>query len=241
MALTKVTSGVRTLGTDEVVAANVDDDAIITASVVDNAITLAKLEDGTQGDILYYGASGAPTRLGFGTTGDFLKTQGTGANPVWATISGGLSDASTWRLTDNFTGDANPISSNLSVATGYGYGSIGSAMTESSGVFTFPSTGFWWILLQGAARYDAVGANSYCQFKLQTTTNDATYSSVANCLVGFTDETDRATSNCSFLFDVTSTSTHKVSFRVDQGNTSNVVLGDTQNATCFTFLKFGDT
>jgi len=57
-------------------------------TIAANAVTLAKLEDGTQGDILYYGASGAPARLGFGTSGDFLKTQGTGANPVWATAGG---------------------------------------------------------------------------------------------------------------------------------------------------------
>ena len=57
-------------------------------TIADNAVTLAKLEDGTQGDILYYGASGAPARLGFGTSGDFLKTQGTGANPVWAAAGG---------------------------------------------------------------------------------------------------------------------------------------------------------
>ncbi len=56
------------------------------ATVTDNAITLAKLEDGTQGDVLYYGADGAPARLGFGTSGQFLKTQGTGANPVWSGV-----------------------------------------------------------------------------------------------------------------------------------------------------------
>jgi len=60
---------------------------IATDSIDDNAVTLAKLEDGTQGDILYYGASGAPARLGFGTSGQFLKTQGTGADPVWATAT----------------------------------------------------------------------------------------------------------------------------------------------------------
>jgi len=65
------------------------DDTVTTAKIVDNAVTLAKLGDGTQGDVLYYGASGAPARLGFGTSGDFLKTQGTGANPVWATAGGG--------------------------------------------------------------------------------------------------------------------------------------------------------
>jgi len=65
------------------------DDTVTTAKIVDNAVTLAKLGDGTQGDVLYYGASGAPARLGFGTSGDFLKTQGTGANPVWASAAGG--------------------------------------------------------------------------------------------------------------------------------------------------------
>jgi len=55
-----------------------------------------------QGDILYRGAS-TWTRLGAGTNGHYLKTQGTGANPTWAavTASGGGSSniwipASAW-------------------------------------------------------------------------------------------------------------------------------------------------
>ena len=42
----------------------------------------------TQGDILYRDGSGLQ-RLGAGTSGQFLKTQGTGANPVWATADSG--------------------------------------------------------------------------------------------------------------------------------------------------------
>lgn len=38
-----------------------------------------------QGDLLYRGAS-AWTRLGAGTSGQFLQTLGTGANPAWATL-----------------------------------------------------------------------------------------------------------------------------------------------------------
>jgi hypothetical protein len=76
------------LATDSVTTIKVVDDNVTTAKVLDNNVTLAKLGDGTQGDILYYGASGAPARLGFGTSGDFLKTQGTGANPTWATAGG---------------------------------------------------------------------------------------------------------------------------------------------------------
>ena len=58
-------------------------------TVADDAITLAKMEDGTQGDVLVYGASGAPERLGTGTSGQVLTAGGTGATPSWTTISAG--------------------------------------------------------------------------------------------------------------------------------------------------------
>jgi hypothetical protein len=51
--------------------------------IADNFVTLAMLEHGTQGDILYYGASGAPARLSAGVTGQVLKTNGAGSNPAW--------------------------------------------------------------------------------------------------------------------------------------------------------------
>jgi len=41
-----------------------------------------------QGDILYRGAS-SWARLGAGTDGQYLKTQGAGANPTWGTVSSG--------------------------------------------------------------------------------------------------------------------------------------------------------
>ena len=40
----------------------------------------------TRGDVLYYGASGN-ARLGAGTSGFFLKTQGAGADPIWSQIT----------------------------------------------------------------------------------------------------------------------------------------------------------
>ena len=41
----------------------------------------------TQGDIVYRDASGL-ARLGAGTSGQALVTQGTGANPIWSTVGG---------------------------------------------------------------------------------------------------------------------------------------------------------
>ena len=43
----------------------------------------------TQGDIVYRDASGL-ARLGAGTSGQALITNGTGANPSWGDVSGGL-------------------------------------------------------------------------------------------------------------------------------------------------------
>ena len=45
----------------------------------------------TQGDIVYRDGSGL-ARLGAGTSGQFLKTQGTGANPVWAEVASKVLD-----------------------------------------------------------------------------------------------------------------------------------------------------
>jgi len=45
--------------------------------------------DITQGDIFYVDASGNIVRLPAGSSGQFLKTQGAGANPTWATAPGG--------------------------------------------------------------------------------------------------------------------------------------------------------
>jgi len=43
----------------------------------------------TQGDIVYRDGSGL-ARLGAGTSGQFLKTLGTGANPTWGDVAGGI-------------------------------------------------------------------------------------------------------------------------------------------------------
>ena len=84
------------LAADVVTGAKIADDAvdsehytdgsIDTAHIADNQVTLGKLSDGTQGGLLYYAASGAPTELGAGTSGHFLKTQGTSANPTWSAL-----------------------------------------------------------------------------------------------------------------------------------------------------------
>lgn len=73
---------------------------IVTAGIADLAVTGAKIAnntiDGTkialggdaQGDVMYYNGTDW-ARLAAGATGQFLKTQGAGANPAWAAAAGG--------------------------------------------------------------------------------------------------------------------------------------------------------
>lgn len=84
-------------------------------TIADNAVTLAKLEDGTQGDILYYGASGAPTRLAKGAAGKVLKINSGATAPEWGTDAGGSLEfisshtlsvaATTWDFPEVFSAD----------------------------------------------------------------------------------------------------------------------------------------
>ena len=60
----------------------------------------------TQGDILYRDASGL-ARLGAGTSGQALVTQGTGANPIWSTVGGTNTPAWNVYLSSNQTGISN--------------------------------------------------------------------------------------------------------------------------------------
>ena len=52
----------------------------------DDTVDLAQLAHATQGDVLYYGASGAPARLG-ADNGKFLRSNGSSSNPSWETVT----------------------------------------------------------------------------------------------------------------------------------------------------------
>ena len=90
---TTLTLSVATTGTDTMYAVYIGKavqtvtpgaNSVGPTALQDNSVTNAKLADATQGDVIYYGAAGAPAQLSAGTSGYFLKTQGAGANPVWA-------------------------------------------------------------------------------------------------------------------------------------------------------------
>ena len=75
------------------------------------------------------------------STGNFLKWNGTNWVP---TPSVGITHVDTWRLSSNVTSDASPITTWSHTATSADFqANLGSAMTVSSGYWTFPTTGYW--------------------------------------------------------------------------------------------------
>ena len=116
---------------DAITTAKILDDNVTTAKILDNNVTLAKLSDGTQGGTIYYGASGAPTELAAGTSGQFLQTTGASANPVWASAAAGFTDVSS-EATGTYTVPTG-ITKLLVFITGAGGGGGGGATGTDEG------------------------------------------------------------------------------------------------------------
>jgi hypothetical protein len=151
---------------------------------------------------------------------------------------GGITEADQWRLTAGFS-SAGDITSNLErVDTDSTY--IGTGMTQSSGIFTFPSTGLYWIIMQ--PRLHMFVDDNQAHIELKVTTDNSSYATRARATAGENESGETRTSVAqSYFFDVTNTSTHKVKFALASVSTTTVD-GDTDiNHTSFTFIRLGDT
>ena len=170
----------------------------------------------------------------------------TAASRIKTYVGSGLSVADQWRLTTSFQGDADPISSNLEQVDQTAEGTIGSAMTESSGIFTFPSTGVYLVGFQ-VLFYLGDDNSRYNHFKIQATTDNSSYVDIGYGST-FLQSTDGVNSYSNgyiqSLIDVTDTSNVKVRFKIDIVSASiavNVQGSSTDTQTGMTFLRLGDT
>jgi hypothetical protein len=155
----------------------------------------------------------------------------------------GITDASQWRFTTTATGDLSPIASNWEVNDTTGYGSLGSAMTESSGIFTFPSTGYW--LITFICTWYINGSSMWLEANIKTTTNNSAYTAPSITYSHITQsegDTTYANSTVQTIFDVTDTTQCKVQFGSVVNNDSTATYGNTGvNVTGVTFVRLGDT
>ena len=161
-------------------------------------------------------------------------------------ITAGITMQDSWVVTSGYsTNSAADITANWarhSAASSTLFGNIGSAMTESRGIWTFPSTGFWEIHCQayfyggGSAGGGAGSVAMSAYFTVDGSNYDASgnkrsYSNLPSSSGYWYSQNINI-----HYFDVTDTSTHKMKLRME-GAPPNVNNGGTM----VQFIRLADT
>ncbi len=151
---------------------------------------------------------------------------------------GGITEADQFRLTANLTSQGD-ITSNLERNDSTAFSKIGTGMTESSGIFTFPSTGIYKVSTTIRA-YSS--ASDVVSIEIKVTTDNSSYSVVADAAAGDNSTSKSQTGTISSFVDVTDTSNVKVKFRAGSLSSGTVIEGNSSyNKTVFEFIRLGDT
>ena len=160
-------------------------------------------------------------------------------------ISGGISEADQWRITTDQGVQAGnyTITGNWERVDTANYEKVGTGMTEASGAFTFPSTGYW--LIDHHLRGNQVtGATRSVFFTIQVSTDSGssytTATSGAICIPDAASGTDYMSGDTKHILKVTNASTFRVLFN---GFTDAyfVIDGHTSyTETSAIFMKLGD-
>ena len=178
-----------------------------------------------------------------GGAGQFLHTNGSGA---LAFANAGILMADQWLLTSNFSpgGAVSLINSGWGQVSRAGYGIIGSSMTQSSGVFTYPQTGIYFV--QYTCGLISTSQQRYMGSRIQTTHNNNNYAHATDVLshCGLTNSFGSyIQTTSSVIQDVQDVTQDKIRFSAvsfTPGNTT--VQGDSSRAVTFvTFIRLGDT
>lgn len=176
------------------------------------------------------------TSLTLGASGDTLQAAAGATNNL------GISEADQFRLTAQLQANADPISSNLERVDDATFAKIGTGMSLSSGVYTFPRTGLYLVGCHAEFQISQdIGAE--CQTHVSTDSG-SNYDIVATAMGGEQSSSfAHFTSYSTVYINVTNASTFRVKFKADGFASSDTRLrGDTgYNMTSFDFIRLGDS
>jgi len=156
-----------------------------------------------------------------------------------ASAGGGVTEADMWRITSALSASSAVITANWEQADAYGWTTLGTGMSESSGIFTFPSTGYWLVSFNG----DYEGANiQYAGIMIMVTTNNSSYNQYSKKYTSLTDASDNIFIHNEAIIDVTDTTNVKVKFEQQVASAAGSWAGDTNvQRTGVTFIRLADT
>ena len=216
-----------------------------TTSYSASGTTLTLTESTSVGDDMYCVFLGKavqtvnPPNASVGTSQ--LADNGVTSAKMFSGFSNGITEFDIWKLTSDLTfanDTVTVITANLARHS-YQTDKKGTGMSESSGIFTFPSTGLYYIDFTGFVV--GTGGASYLGGGIHGTTDNSSYNSMAQNFTNTQGNTDHANFRCHTSFNVTNTSTHKVRFfQFSQNATGRLESDANQVRTGFTFMRIGD-
>lgn len=157
-------------------------------------------------------------------------------------VTQGITMAQQWSLSaDTNSGSDADITSNWEEADYANYGGIGTGLTESSGIFTFPQTGIY--LITGSFLLLAVSGDTFAGVNVRTTTDGTNYNTAAQGSAGNGGSSNTFnTATFQFIFDVENITTHKIKFITNSFSTGTYIYGGTDlSRSGFTVTRLGDT
>jgi len=177
-----------------------------------------------------------------GTSGQAMVTDGNGAfsfASIPAASVAGITMMDQWRIaSDNNKGNNQVIDTAWERSDTF-FAQIGTGMSESSGIFTFPQTGIYLILAQAA---QSASNHYYAGFKVQVSTDSGgSYSNFTYAYSNHLGGSCYANTHVHGILDVTNESTFRLRmYTVTAGNTQYSGDGDALR-TGMTFIRLGDT
>ena len=147
-----------------------------------------------------------------------------------------------WRITANLTTGvgAEFITANWERSDTTNAGLVGSAMTESSGVFTFPSTGIY-LIMAGCYYIEGTSGASFAGLNITTTHNNSSYTDRVQTYGHVYNASEHISIGLNYFFDVIDTSTHKFKLEAETQSASTLAGDTSKDRTWVRFIKFGDT
>jgi hypothetical protein len=220
-------------------------DSVEAAKLADNAVGLAEMASGTDGNIISYDASGNPVAIATGSDGQVLTSTGAGSPPAFEAIpAGGITEADQHRLTTNLQSPNDGVSTltNWERPDTDNFGKLGTGVSQSSGAFTFPSTGYW--LIDFYTTFSSNQDARYCQTRIETTSNNSTWNLASLQYSSINPESSYwyQTGHAGFIFDCENVSTHKARFQAGGIVNDVSIMGASDiNYTFANFIRLGDT
>ena len=160
-------------------------------------------------------------------------------------FGGGITEIDYWRLTSNFQGNAYHIQNNWERADSQLEDKKGTGMSESSGLFTFPSTGYYYVEFN-LTGYRGAGSQIFkiTQYIRTTTSGDTSsgtdYNLSNNTSMYSPANNSHYTQSARMIVKCSNTSNDKVFFGV-QAEASIYIQGNTSESfTYAVFIKLAD-